>query len=113
MLRSSADSKPLTSEVQTIPMAYEEDLEITANPPEVLFFDLVSSEYQVRYNPCCNILGASVVAKRLVANPVPSEVGLPKMLLSDFIHLEPDDLSASTAGLYFTFTFDSEKVKDL
>jgi hypothetical protein len=101
----------ITSQLQTVAAAYEEDLEITANPPEVLFFDLASSAYQVRYNPCCNILGASVIAKRLPNNPVPSEIGLPKTLLSDFIHLEPDDLSASTAGLYFTYTFDAEKVK--
>jgi len=109
--RPSLDTKTyVSSHSKSVPMAYEEDLEITANPPEVLHFDLVSPAYQVRYNPCCNILGASVIAKRLPALPTPSDAGLPETLLSDFIHLEPDDLSASTAGLYFTYTFDPEKV---
>jgi hypothetical protein len=64
----------------------------------------------VRYTACCNIMGASIIAKRMPVNPKESVKGLPakKDLYSDFVWLEPDDLSASTAGLYFEWSFDPE-----
>ncbi|MFP6583056.1 MAG: hypothetical protein VCD00_10955 [Candidatus Hydrogenedentota bacterium] len=88
-----------------VPLAYVEDLEITANPPEILWFELGDESATVRYTACCNILGASVIAKRIPVNPMESGEGLPAKLYSDFIWLEPDALSASTAGLYFEFGF--------
>lgn len=88
-----------------VPLAYVEDLEITANPPEILWFELGDKSATVRYTACCNILGASVIAKRIPVNPMESSEGLPEKLYSDFIVLEPDALSASTAGLYFEFGF--------
>jgi hypothetical protein len=88
-----------------IPLGYVEDLEITANPPEILWFALGDESATVRYTACCNILGASVIAKRIPVNPQESGVGLPERLYSDFVWLEPDALSASTAGLYFEFGF--------
>lgn len=95
-----------TSEERSIPMGYEEDLDITANPPEILWFALGDKSATVRYKACCNILGASIIAKRMPVNPMESSKGLPEELYSDFVWLEPDALSTSTAGLYFEFGFD-------
>jgi hypothetical protein len=94
------------SNERKISMGYEEDLEITANPPEVLWFPLGDKSAVVRYKACCNILGASIIAKRTPVNPMESSEGLPAKVYSDFIWLEPDALSASTAGLYFEFGFE-------
>lgn len=91
-----------------VPIAYVEDLEITANPPEILWFALGDESATVRYKACCNILGASIIAKRIPMNPKETSEGLPDELYSDFIVLEPDPLSASTAGLYFEFGFNPD-----
>lgn len=94
-----------TSPKHVIPMGYEEDLDITANPPEILWYPLGDKSATVRYKACCNILGASIIAQRIPVNPQGSSAGLPDDLYSDFVWLEPDALSASTAGLYFEFGF--------
>jgi hypothetical protein len=93
---------------QTLPLVYETDLDITANPPEILYFNLPPQDeaYMVRYKACCNIMGASILATRTPMNPMETDAGLPDTLYSDFVVLEPDELSASTAGLYFVFEFD-------
>lgn len=101
-----------TSAARSITMGYEEDLEITANPPEILWFPLGDKSATVRYTACCNILGASIIAKRTPVNPMESSKGLPDVLYSDFISLEPDALAASTAGLYFEFGFKPEDFKE-
>ena len=44
---------------------------------------------------------------RSSANPLPTREGLPKTLLSDYVVLEPDGLTASTAGLYFRFRYNA------
>ncbi|PCJ52308.1 MAG: hypothetical protein COA73_16350 [Candidatus Hydrogenedentota bacterium] len=99
---------------QTIPLVYEEDLDITANPPEILYFNLPPQDdaYTVRYKACCNILGASIIVRRSPVNPMETADGLPDTLYSDFVELEPDELSTSTAGLYFVFEFDPATFAD-
>lgn len=97
---------------RVVPLGYGEDLEITANPPEILWFPLGDKSETVRYKACCNILGASIIAKRIPVNPKASSEGLPEKLYSDFIWLEPDALSASTAGLFFEWRFKPEDFAD-
>ena len=104
-LENDDRAESLMSGARSIPMGYEEDLDITANPPEILWFELGDKSATVRYTACCNILGASIIAKRTPVNPMESRKGLPESLYSDFVSLEPDALSASTAGLFFEFGF--------
>jgi len=101
----------VSSQGRRIAMGYEEDLDITANPPEILWFELGDKSATVRYTACCNILGASIIAIRTPVNPMESSKGLPASRYSDFVWLEPDALSASTAGLYFEFGFNPADFK--
>lgn len=106
-----ADGATHTSEERTLPLAYIEDLDITGNPPVVLPYPLFDKTHVVRYIPCCNIFGASIIAKRIPLNPMETDDGLPETLLSDFIVLEPDDLSASTAGTYMRMSYELKALK--
>lgn len=106
-------SGTVNTDIQQVPLAYEEDLDITGNPPVELRFPLGGDDALVKYIPCCNIFGASTIAKRVPANPMGTTEGLPAKLFSDFIVLEPDQLSASTAGLYFQFTYMPDRLADV
>ncbi len=102
-----------TSKPRSVPMAYAEELDITGEAGVPLLYPLPNEAYQVRYTPCCNIYGGLTDALRVPVNPTGAVKGLPEKLLSDFVVLEPDGLSASTSGLYFDFTYDGEKRKAL
>lgn len=91
-----------------IPLAYVEELDITGNPPVVLPYPLADESYLVRYIPCCNIFGGVMLASRVPVNPMETGEGLPEKLLGDFVILEPDDLTTSTAGTHMRFTIDPE-----
>ncbi len=103
----------VSSATRRIPMLYAEELDITGEAAVPLLYPLPDEAYQVRYVPCCNIYGGVTDALRSPVNPTGTDVGLPKTLVSDFVVLEPDGLSASTSGMYFEFTYDVEKVKAL
>lgn len=105
--------RTVTSSPRRAPMAYAEELDITGEAAVPLLYPLPDDAYQVRYVPCCNIYGGVTKALRSPVNPTGTDVGLPETLLSDFVVLEPDGLSASTSGMYFEFTYDAEKVKAL
>ena len=103
----------ISSVHRSIPMAYAEELDITGEAGVPLLYPLPDEAYQVRYTPCCNIYGGLTDALRVPVNPTGAVKGLPERLLSDYVVLEPDGLSASTSGLYFDFTYDAEKLKAL
>ena len=108
------DGRAMTarSERRRVPMSYAEELDITGDAAEVLLFPLPDDAYQVRYIPCCNIFGGVTEAERVPVNPTDSSEGLPGALVSDFVVLRPDGLSASTMGLYFDFRYDPEKAQE-
>ncbi len=101
----------LTSKPQTLPVSYASELDITGEAAQVLLYPLAGDAYTVRYIPCCNIYGGMTYAERLTVNPVETAKGLPEKLLSDFIVLKPDGLSASTMGMYFDFKLGPEAFK--
>ncbi len=103
----------VTSSLRRVPMSYAEELDITGEAAVPLLYPLPDEAYQVRYVPCCNIYGGVTDALRSPVNPTGADAGLPETLVSDFVVLEPDGLSASTSGMYFEFTYDAEKVKAL
>lgn len=98
------------SDTQSIPLAYSEELDITGNPPVVLPYPLFDETHVVRYIPCCNIFGATMIAQRIPVNPMDTSDGLPKRFLSDFVIIEPDDQTASTAGTHMRFVYDVERL---
>lgn len=93
----------IRSEIRKLPVALELELDITGDAAIALLYPLGGPEYTVRYVPCCNIFGGITIATRLPVNPEQSKQGLPEKILSDFIVLEPDGLSASTMGMYMDF----------
>jgi hypothetical protein len=93
----------LTSDSQSLPVSYLEELDITGEAATTYLYPLGSDGYKVRYIPCCNIYGGLTVAERVPINPLETSEGLPERLLSDFVVLKPDGLSASTMGMYFDF----------
>lgn len=99
------------SETRKAPLGRVEELDITGEAAQVLLYPLGGAEYTVRYVPCCNIYGGVTVAERIPVNPAEGAAGLPGTLLSDFVVLKPDGLSASTMGLYFDFALGAERVK--
>ena len=103
----------VTSGLRRVPMSYAEELDITGEAAVPLLYPLPDEAYQVRYVPCCNIYGGVTNALRSPVNPTGADDGLPETLVSDFVVLEPDALSASTSGMYFEFTYVAEKVRAL
>lgn len=93
----------LASETLSVPLSYREELDITGEAAIAYLYPLGGDAYTVRYVPCCNIYGGVTIAERVPVNPVETGEGLPEKLLSDFVVLEPDGLSASTMGMYFDF----------
>ncbi len=91
------------SETRRVPVAFRQELDITGEAAVAYLYPLGSDAYTVRYVPCCNIYGGVTVAERVPVNPVETGEGLPETLLSDFVVLDPDGLSASTMGMYFDF----------
>lgn len=90
-----------------LPVSYRVEIDITGPAAESILTPLPDDDYLVDYVPCCNIYGGLLIAERIPINPVESEAGLPKGLLSDFVMLEPDGLTASTMGLHFEFGYES------
>ncbi len=105
-----ADRK--ASETRTAPLGRVQELDITGDAAKALLYPMGGVEYTVRYIPCCNIFGGVTVAERVPVNPEETAAGLPDKLLSDFIVLKPDGLSASTMGMYFDFLLGAERVKE-
>lgn len=101
------------SETRRIPVALRQELDITGEAAVAYLYPLGSDAYTVRYVPCCNIYGGVTVAERVPVNPVETGEGLPEKLLSDFVVLEPDGLSASTMGMYFDFNLGPEAFKGI
>lgn len=106
---SNDPSKSIRSETRTIPVALEQELDITGDAAIALLYPLGGDEYTVRYVPCCNIFGGITIATRVPVNPEESSEGLPEKILSDFLILSPDGLSASTMGMYMDFEFGPER----
>ena len=89
------------------PVTYSAELDITGPAAVPILLPLGDDAALVRYVPCCNIYGGVLTVARSSANPLPTREGLPKKLLSDYVVLEPDGLTASTAGLYFRFRYNA------
>jgi hypothetical protein len=100
-----------TSGERTVPLSLTKELDITGEAAKALLYPLGGAEYTVRYVPCCNIYGGVTVAERVPVNPAETAEGLPATLLSDFIVLTPDGLSASTMGMYFDFALGADRMK--
>lgn len=98
------------SESKDAAVIYSAELDITGPAAVPIFFDLGDERARVRYVPCCNIYGGTLNVERGPDRPMGSAEGLPETLLSSFVTLDPDPLTASTAGLYFRFTYDSKEV---
>lgn len=104
------DERPsVQSETLAIPVVHEQELDITGDAAIALLYPLGGDEYTVRYVPCCNIFGGITIATRVPVNPEESSEGLPEKILSDFLILSPDGLSASTMGMYMDFEFGPER----
>ncbi len=101
------------SQTRRLPVSYAAELDITGEAAEVLLYRLPDEAYTVRYIPCCNIYGGMTYAERVPICPAETSKGLPERLLSDFMILEPDGLSASTMGMYFDFNLGPEAMKEL
>lgn len=101
------------SETRRLPLSYAEELDITGEAAEVLLYPLPDKAYTVRYIPCCNIYGGMTYAERVPVCPAETDAGLPERILSDFMILEPDGLSASTMGMYFDFKLGPEAMEGL
>ena len=93
-------------------VSHYQEIDITGPAAESLFTPLPTDDYLVDYIPCCNIYGGLLIAERIPVNPWGTNAGLPAALLTDFVKLEPDGLTASTMGLYFEFAYDSELSAD-
>ncbi len=91
-----------------VPLAYVEELDITGNPPVVLPYPLGDESHLVRYIPCCNIFGGTMMATRVGVNPLDNSNGVPERLASDFVIIEPDELTESTAGTHMRFTYPAD-----
>lgn len=87
---------------------YSAELDITGPAAVPIFFELGDAAAVVRYVPCCNIYGGVLTVERGPDPPTSSGEGLPDRLYSSFVSLEPDAMTASTAGLYFQFTYDAD-----
>lgn len=96
-----------TDEVE-IAVSHYREIDITGPAAESLYTPLPTDDYLVDYIPCCNIYGGLLIAERIPVNPWGTDAGLPETLLSDFMQLTPDGLTASTMGLYFEFGYASE-----
>ena len=94
-------------------LSYSAELDITGPAAVPIFFELGDDRALVRYVPCCNIYGGTLTAARGPERPMESKEGLPVRLLSSFVTLDPDPLTASTAGLYFQFKFHSEDADEV
>ena len=92
---------------QREPGSYSAELDITGPAAVPILLPLGDDAALIRYIPCCNIYGGVLTVTRSSANPMPTGKGLPKKLLSDFVVLDPDGLTASTAGLYFRFRYNA------
>ncbi len=108
---SESSKSPVNSESRTIPVALEQELDITGDAAVALLYPIGGPEYTVRYVPCCNIFGGITMATRVPVNPEKSATGLPEKILSDFIVLSPDGLSASTMGMYMDFLLGADRFK--
>lgn len=91
-----------------VPVSYYLEIDITGPAAESLYTPLPTDDYLVDYIPCCNIYGGLLIAERIPVNPWHTGAGLPETLLTDFVQLTPDGLTASTMGLYFEFGYESE-----
>ena len=89
-------------------LKYSAELDITGPAAVPIFYELGDDRALGRYVPCCNIYGGTLTVARGPERPMESVEGLPDRLVSSFVTLDPDSLTASTAGLYFQFKFDSE-----
>lgn len=113
LIYGDKELRMVTSSLRRVPMSYAEELDITGPAAVPLLYPLLDEAYQVRYIPCCNIYGGVTNALRSPVNPTGADDGLPETLVSDFVVLEPDAVSASTSGMYFEFTYDAKKVRAL
>lgn len=102
-----------SSETRVLPLSYAKELDITGEAAKPLYYPLPDDAYRVRYIPCCNIYGGMTYAERVPVCTADTKDGLPDKLLSDFVILRPDGLSASTMGMYFDFILGPEAVKGL
>ena len=94
-------------------LTYSAELDITGPAAVPIFYELGDDRALVRYVPCCNIYGGTLTVVRGPERPMESVKGLPERLLSSFVTLDPDSLTASTAGLYFQFKFDLEDADEI
>ena len=101
----------IASASHAVPLSLLKELDITGDAAKALLYPIGGPEYTVRYIPCCNIFGGVTIAERVPVNPEENAAGLPEKVLSDFIVLKPDGLSASTMGLYFDFALGADRVK--
>lgn len=108
-----AGNTEIQSQILTIPIAIEQELDITGDAAVALLYPIGGDDYTVRYVPCCNIFGGITMATRVPVNPETTSTGLPEKILSDFMILAPDGLSASTMGMYMDFLLGPDRFKDV
>lgn len=109
---STTHQRDIVAKTREIPIGYAEELDVTGEAAEVLLYPLPDDEYVARYIPCCNIYGGYTYAARVPVNPTRTIEGLPESLVSPFIVLEPDGMSASTMGLYLDMRFDPANIPE-
>ena len=109
---SKGADAPRRSALRTVALSHVEELDITGDPPVVLLYPLVNEDILVRYIPCCNIFGGVMMTERVGVNPTETVKDLPRHRFSDFAVIEPDGLTAATAGLYMQFRFDPKAVQE-
>lgn len=100
------EGKSVQSDVRRVPLSYWQECDISGPAAEVIPYTVFRDDMLVRYIPCCNIYGGVLETERVPVNPIDDDTGLPEQLITDFVVLSPDALSASTMGLHFRMTYD-------
>ncbi len=103
-----ATSGKSIGEPRTIAIADWHEFDITGQTAIELLFPMQSWHMQVRFTPCCLILGGYLRVERIPINPVDSAAGLPETLASYFLNLAPDPTVVATSGLNADIEIDPE-----
>lgn len=104
---AAATGEPIAG-ARSIALADWHEFDITGQTDVELLFPMQSWAMQVRFTPCCLILGGYLRVERIPINPTPSSDGLPDVLASEFLHLAPDPTVVATSGLNGDITIDPE-----
>lgn len=106
---NSRTGEPITN-ARTIAIADWHEFDITGQTAVEMLFPMKSWRMQVRFTPCCLILGGYLRVERIPVNPMGKTDGLPDVLASHFLQLAPDPTVVATSGLNADIEIDRDSV---